>query len=413
MFCGECGAKNNSEDRFCSECGAPLVQEENKTNTNSSIVKKPRQPMSKRNKIIVGLVIIVIAILGVLYKIGSDITNPKTIANNYIKATVNQDGDKLYKYLEIEGDDTFISKDIFKELLKNSNTDSKKVENYKITEVQYSDEKLTATVKFTYTVEGSTSEKTSSVNLSKQKNKKFLIFDNWKVKDTSISSVTVENYKIKVTKGSKVTFAGVELTDKYLDKDDSTTKLDVYKLPVVFKSKTTIKTVLANGLEIEETVTPSTYAHTVDLDEDNLTAANKEKVISKIKESLATIYTSAIAKKPFSEIKSNFEYNQLDLKDLETSYTDFLSSLESSTNTLTSITFKDISIYDLSLDEDGNIKVKVKANFDYTVSYTNFSNEAATHDDTDYYYITAVLNYNNGSYYLVNINNLKTYFSRY
>ena len=220
MFCGECGAKNNSEDRFCSECGAPLVQEENKTNTNSSIVKKPRQPMSKINKIIVGLVIIVIAILGVLYKIGSDITNPKTIANNYIKATVNQDGDKLYKYLEIEGDDTFISKDIFKELLKNSNTDSKKVENYKITEVQYSDEKLTATVKFTYTVEGSTSEKTSSVNLSKQKNKKFLIFDNWKVKDTSISSVTVENYKIKVTKGSKVTFAGVELNDKYLDKDE-------------------------------------------------------------------------------------------------------------------------------------------------------------------------------------------------
>ncbi len=413
MFCGECGAKNNSEDRFCSECGAPLVQEENKTNTNSSVVKKPRQPMSKKNKIIVGVVIIVIAILGVLYKIGSDITNPKTIANNYIKATVNQDGDKLYKYLEIEGDDTFISKDIFKELLKNSNADSKKVENYKITEVQYSDEKLTATVKFTYTVEGSASEKTSSINLSKQKNKKFLIFDNWKVKDTSISSVTVENYKIKVTKGSKVTFAGVELTDKYLDKDDSTTKLDVYKLPVVFKSKTTIKTVLTNGLEIEETVTPSTYAHTVDLDEDNLTAANKEKVTSKIKESLTTIYTSAIAKKPFSEIKSNFEYNQLDLTDLETSYTDFLSSLESSTNTLTSITFKDISIYDLSLDEDGNIEVKVKANFDYTVSYTNFSNETTTHDDTDYYYITAVLNYNNGSYYLVNINNLKTYFSRY
>lgn len=413
MFCGECGAKNNSEDRFCSECGAPLVQEENKTNTNSSVVKKPRQPMSKKNKIIVGVVIIVIAILGVLYKIGSDITNPKTIANNYIKATVNQDGDKLYKYLEIEGDDTFISKDIFKELLKNSNADSKKVENYKITEVQYSDEKLTATVKFTYTVEGSASEKTSSINLSKQKNKKFLIFDNWKVKDTSISSVTVENYKIKVTKGSKVTFAGVELTDKYLDKDDSTTKLDVYKLPVVFKSKTTIKTVLTNGLEIEETVTPSTYAHTVDLDEDNLTAANKEKVTSKIKESLTTIYTSAIAKKTFSEIKSNFEYNQLDLTDLETSYTDFLSSLESSTNTLTSITFKDISIYDLSLDEDGNIEVKVKANFDYTVSYTNFSNETTTHDDTDYYYITAVLNYNNGSYYLVNINNLKTYFSRY
>lgn len=415
MFCGECGAKNKKTDAFCSECGAPLVHEETETTTTTNVVKKPRQPMSKKNKIIVAVIAAIVVVLGVGYKVGSDMTNPKAIAEDYIKASISQDGNKLYKYLELEGDTTFVSKKIFTELLKTNNTEASTIENYKITDVEYGDGKLTAKVKFTYTMKGSSSEKTSSISLTKQKDKKYVIFDNWKVSDTTSSSATMEDYEIKVTKGSTVTFAGVKLTDKYLDKDASTSKLDVYKLPQVFTTKTTLKAVLPSGMEIEEEVTPSSYysTHTVSFDEDSLTDAAKEKITTKAKEALTTIYTNAIAKKEFSEIKSNFEHGSIDLTSFETNYTDLVSDLEDASNTLTSINFTDISLYDLELNDDGYLEVEVKVNYDYTVTYTNWSDETETHNDTAYAYMKVVFAYEKDDYYLVDASSFKTYFSRY
>lgn len=414
MFCGECGAKNKKDDRFCLECGAPLVHEEEKENVTNTVVKT-RQPMSKKKKIIVAVVAIIVVILGIGYKVGSDMTNPKNIAKDYIQATIDQDGEKLYKYLVLEGDKTFVSKEIFKELLKENNSDSLKVENYKITDVEYGDGKLTAKVNFTYTMEGSSSENTSSINLTKQKDKKFLVFDNWKISDFTSTSTTMKDYKIKVTKGSTVTYAGVKLTDKYLDKDESTSKLDVYKLPLVFTTETVLKTVLPSGMEIEEAVTPSSYysTHTVSFDEDNLTDAAKEKIVTKTKEALTTIYTNAIAGKQFSEIKSNFEHDGLDLTNLEANYNDFVSDLKDAYNTLTSMTFTNLTLSDLELNDDGCLEVEVKANYDYTVSYTSWSDEVMTHEDSDYDYMSIVLTYDDGEYYLSDIDSLEDYFYRY
>lgn len=415
MFCGECGAKNKKQDRFCAECGAPLVQEEEqeKVTTNANVVKKPRQPMSKKNKIIIAVIAAVILLLGIGYKVGSSLTDPKKIADDYIQASIDQDANKLYKYLEIEGDKTFVSKKIFKDLLKTNGTEASSIENYAITGIEYGEGKLTAKVTFTYTMKDSSTERTSSISLTKQKEKKLLFFDSWKITDATASSAMMEDYTIKVAKGATVTYAGVKVTDKYLDKDASTSKLDVYVLPQVFKAKTTIKTVLANGLEIEETVTPSSYAHTVSFDEDSLTEAAKEKITTKAKEALTIIYTNAISKKTFSEFKSSFEHGSLDLTDLEKSYTDFVEELDDYSTTLTSISFTDVSIYDIDIDDDGNLEVKVRANYDYTVTYTSWDDEVKTHNDSDYAYITVVLAYDNGTYYLVDVDNLKEYFSRY
>ena len=415
MFCGECGAKNKKNDAFCSECGAPLEHEDEKQVVTTNVVKKSKQPMSKKNKIIIGVIAAMVLLLGIGYKIGSDITNPKAVAKNYIQATIDKDGDKLYKYLELDGDKTFVTKKIFKSLLKNSDIESSNVENYKITEVEYGDGKLSAKVKFTYTIKGSSSEKTDTVNLTKQKDKKFLFFDNWKIADMTAENLTMKDYTIKVAKGATVTYAGVKLTDKYLNKDESTSKLDVYVLPLVFTTETKLKTVLSNGLEIEETVTPSKYysTHTVSFDEDSLTESAKEKIVNKAKESLNTIYTNAIARKQFNEIKSNFEHEGLDLSDFESSYNEFVSDLEDAYSKLTSINFTDLSIYDLEIDEDGNLEVEVKVNYDYTVSYTNWDDEVETHEDSYYSYMTVVLAYDKDAYYLVNIDDLEDYFSRY
>ena len=263
-----------------------------------------------------------------------------------------------------------------------------------------------------YTTKNSSSEKTDTVNLTKQKGNKYLIFANWKISDLSADNILVEDFTLKVPKGAKVSFAGINVTEKYLNKDETTSKLDVYKLPKVFAAETTIKATLANGMEFEKKVTPSSYrdSYTLTFDEDNLSDASKEKLINRSKEVLTTVYTNAIAGKNFDEFKSNFEHKGVDLTKLGASYKEFLEDLQGSSRTLTSIEFTDMSIYDLSLNEDGNIEVEVRASFDYSIKYTSYSGEEKTDEDDDYKYITLTYAYDNNEYYLIDMDDLQYYF---
>lgn len=414
MFCGECGTKNKKGDAFCKECGSKLESVEVTTNkTKKEVSNAPKKPMAKSTKIIIGVVAVVVAALVALFIILGNITNPKNVAKEYIQAVVNKDGNKLYSYLSIEGDSTFVSKNVFNNYIKEKIKDDA-VTNYKITEVEYSTGKLQATVRFTYTTKNSSSEKTGKVTLTKDKSKKYLFFDNWKIND-SIDTAVVKDYTLKVTKGSTLTYGGIKVDKKYLASSKSSTEYDVYVLPQVFGYETVVKAVLPTGLEIEEKVTPSTYysTHTVSFDEDTLTDAAKNKIIEVVKKDLNTIYTSAIAKKSFADIKSNFDVKGIDLTKFEQSYNNFVIKLGNESNILTSFTVTNASIYDIDLDSNGYLEVEFKVNYDYAIKYTDYSNNEKTHSDSDYDYMTVTLTYKNGTYYLVNINELETYFSRY
>lgn len=414
MFCGECGTKNKKGDAFCKECGSKLESVEVTTNkTKKEVSNAPKKPMAKSTKIIIGVVAVVVAALVALFIILGNITNPKNVAKEYIQAVVNKDGNKLYSYLSIEGDSTFVSKNVFNNYIKEKIKDDA-VTNYKITDVEYSTGKLQATVRFTYTTKNSSSEKTGKVTLTKDKSKKYLFFDNWKIND-SIDTAVVKDYTLKVTKGSTLTYGGIKVDKKYLASSKSSTEYDVYVLPQVFGYETVVKAVLPSGLEIEEKVTPSTYysTHTVSFDEDTLTDAAKNKIIEVAKKDLNTIYTSAIAKKSFADIKSNFDVKGIDLTKFEQSYNNFVTKLGNESNILTSFTVTNASIYDIDLDSNGYLEVEFKVNYDYAIKYTDYSNNEKTHSDSDYDYMTVTLTYKNGTYYLVNINELETYFSRY
>lgn len=412
MFCGECGAKNKKGDAFCKECGAKLESVE-VASKPKKVNNTPKKPINKSTKIIIGVCALVVALVVTLFIVLGNMTNPKNIAKSYINAIVNKDGNKLYSYLNIEGDSAFVSKKVFDNYVKEELKDNT-ITNYKITDIEYSTGKLQATVKFTYTTKNSSSESTGKVTLTKEKSKKYLFFDNWKVSN-SIDTVVVKDYTIKVTKGSTLTYGGINVDKKYLDSSKSSTEYDAYVLPQVFGYETVVKAVLPTGLEIEEKVTPSTYysSHTVSFDEDTLTDAAKNKIIEVAKKDINTIYTSAIAKKSFADIKSNFDNKGIDLTKLEQSYNEFVSDLGSESNVLTSFTATSMSIYDIDLDSNGYLEVEFKVNYDYSIKYTDYSNNEKTHSDSDYDYMTINLTYKNGSYYLVDIDELETYFSRY
>ena len=414
MFCGECGTKNKKGDAFCKECGAKLeVVEVKKTKTKNVVNNTPKKPMTKSTKIIIGVIALVVVAFVALFVVLGNITNPKNVAKEYIQAVINKDGNRLYSYLNISGDSTFVSKKVFSDYVKEELEDTS-ITNYKITDVEYSTGKLQATVNFTYTTKNSSSESNGKVSLTKDKSKKYVFFDNWKISD-SINTTVVKDYTLKVTKGSKLTFGGINVDKKYLNSSKSSNEYDVYVLPQVFAYETVVKAVLPSGLEIEEKVTPSSYNsnHTVSFDEDSMTDAAKNKIIEVAKKDITTIYTSAIAKKSFADIKSNFNVSGNDLTKLEQSYNEFVSDLGSESNILTSFTVTDATVYDIDLDSNGYIDVEFKVNYDYTIKYNDYSNNEKTHSDSDYDYMDVKLTYNKGSYYLVDVSELKTYFSKY
>lgn len=419
MFCGECGTKNKKGSLFCAECGArvegsELEATEEKEEVEERKESKPKKPMSKKQKLAILAIVLVVAILGIGYKLGSDATSPKAIAKKYITALADSDWDYLYQYIGIEGDSTFASKDIFKDLMSENNAGTE-IANFKIKDVTYSSGNLNAEVDFVYTTKNNSSEQNGTVYLTKQKDKKYLFFDDWKISNFNKSSMVVEDYEIKVLKDSVVTYAGVEVDAKYKDANKSNEQYDVYLLPQVFMTSTTLKVVLASGLEVEDTVSPSSYytSYTLSFDEDSLSEAEKTKITNQVKEDLTLLYTKAIANTPFADFQSEFAKDGLDLTTLQNDYQELVTDLSDAYNVLTSINFTGAVINDVELTSAGNLEIDMRVNYDYTVSYTSWNDEVSTHSDSDYNYVTVVLNYDNGSYYLVGVDDLMTYFSRY
>ena len=413
MYCSACGAKCKEEDAFCGECGTAIKKEDRaslkieKTKVVEESKNKEGKPnpiISRKNKSLIVFLFVFVALLFGGYQFGRHMYSPKTVANHYIEAVKNNDTNELYKYLEMDGSDTtFVTKKVFQELMKEEKK-SKTIENYKITDITYGSGKLSATVSFKYTSKESSAESTGQVYLIKQSKKNLFIFDRWKVNNSNDTTV-VKDFTLKVPVGSKVTYAGIEVSDKYLQKNIDTSKIgssyDIYVLPQVFAMKTKVTASLANGITIEEDITPtSRYGSvTLNLTKDNLSDSVQKALSDRAKEIVSNLYSVAMERKSFADIKGTFE--------------EFVSSITSESNQLTKIDFKDSSIYNL-VAEGKNLKIRFKLKYDYTIKYKSyFSDEEQTHDDSSSSYITLIMGIDGNDYYLVDFENLVTYFSKY
>lgn len=417
MFCGECGAKLKKGDLFCGECGAKTEQTEEvkkvvkSTSDNSS--SSPKKPMDKKTKIIIAVVAVVAVGLFGLYQMFSNMYSPKEVAKDYIDALIKKDASKLYSYIELEGDKTFVTKKAFKTLLEDEDY-SVNIDNYTITDVEYATGKLSAKVTVSYTTKSSSSEKTKTISLTKAKDKKLLFFDNWQVADMSTDSMVTEDYEITVPKDSKVTFAGIKVDKKYLDKDESTDSEDVYVLPQVFKAETEINVELSNGIKITDEKTPSSYYnyYRFSFSLDKLSESNKKDLTKTFESDIKNLYKAAIEKKTWDDVKANYSKNKIDTTELEDAYSDFVDNIAGSSNTLKSIDFTDVELSNVSLN-DGDLVVRARAKYKYSIEYKSYSGEVTTKDDNDSSYITLTYKMTGKTYSLYDIRNITTYFSRY
>lgn len=400
MYCSECGATNRTDAIFCQECGKKI----NRKKRNFKI------KLQKKTKILIVLITLFIIMFGSASAVLLYMTSPKTIAKQYMEAIVKKDSDKLYQFLDLSKDKTFVTKELYQTFFNEEYAES--IENYQITDVYYGNGRLTATITFTYT-EISGSEKTMKVSLLKQKKKKLLFFDDWKIAPSVVENQVIEDYKIIVPKKAKVTYAGILVKDRYLKQEDSTETTDIYQLEQVFSFPTQIKVTLENGYEIEDIVIPSTYknSYTAKVSLSTLSKEEQEKFMQTIQADLTTLYEGAIKETPFVQLKLKIDSDQK--KEIENEYRQLTQSLKSAYNTLQTIKFTNISISSVKMTETGSLKFRFKANYQYSIRYLDTTLKEQTKSLNSYSYMELSYVVKKGEYYIVDANDLEDYFSRY
>ena len=173
------------------------------------------------------------------YKLSEVITNPEKIAYRYIVDVHNRNWNNLYNNLSLPSSD-FINKEM---LVKgNPSTDSMSVENYTISDIEFSSDKRNAVVTIDYNLPGVLKSMSTEVNLIKQSKKKYLIFDSWKV----VPEFVVADYEVKVPTNSQVTIGGVALYSNLIKNQDA--EFTYYEIPLIFDGKYEIKVVM-DGME--------------------------------------------------------------------------------------------------------------------------------------------------------------------
>lgn len=415
MFCAECGTKNEPGAQFCENCGHKL--EENVV--MSGATKAPKtgksfstkiKEMSKKNKIISAIVTVVIVAFIIVYFVLSSITNPKNIAEKFFNATMSYDVDAMYSFLDIESSE-FTTKEMFKKIKEDDiDGDIPKVLNYTVGKPVTSVDGLSTTVTITYVLDGRSSSDTADIKLIKNKNKKWLFFDDWKINVSGAD--IVKGYQIKVMKDSKVTVEGIEVNKKYIDKKESNDSFDVYTMPAMFGTSYDIVIDLPIGIELEDDIYVSKgSSYTYRLSLSSLSKDVQDKLSIAVKTNLQTLYDGVKDHKSFDDIRATFDYKDADLTTLKDVYEDLIGDIGDDI-TLTKIEFKDVTLSSVNIDENGNLYVSFKVTYDYSLSYQS-GDETKTHDSNDYDYMDLTFDYVDDEFKLVDASSLNTYFSKY
>lgn len=347
MFCEECGTKNKQGSAFCEKCGHKFEQQS---------VQREKKPMSKKNKIIIGIVVGVVALLTAAYFIIGAMFKPEKVALKYFKAYASKDADAIYNTLKLE-DSKFVSKKLLKEALEND--DEIELENVKVDDVEKDDDITIVTIK--YIEKGTTKESKAVIRLAKSSKKQWLVFDKWVVDP---SGIIAKDVTVSVPKDSTLKINGIKVPGKY--EKDVTGNTVYYKIPKMIKGKYTVKAELKNGIELEGEMKVSgnySYFYSSSL---GLAESSKKEVTKDIKESVDTIYQALIAKKDFSEIKDKFAEDYQ--SDFESIYNNTKSSVMTDYSTLKEFKINDIKVKSVSI-YDGKVSVTYEMNYDYKVAH--------------------------------------------
>lgn len=411
MFCEECGAKNKSGAAFCEECGHKFEVEKDvqKTEKKSEEPKgetkpaKEKKPMSTGKKVLIGCILVVVAALVAGYMFIANSLKPDKIALKYFKAYANKDAEKVYDVLSVN-DSEFVSKKLLTESFKNE--EKVKLANYSVEKTTKSDNGLSASVTIKYVEEGSSKEKTETVRLTKNKNKKYLFFDNWSVDS---SALVVEDYNISVPVDSKASINGVEIKDKY-KKDSYSSYYDSYTIPSILKGDYEIVAELKSGIKLSGKAKIQNDYSSFSSNSLKLESKTEEALVKEVKEKVKTIYDSIIEDKSFDDIKDSFDNDYSD--DFDYMYTNLKNYIMTDYNKLKEFEITNLKISSYNIYDD-ELKLTFQMKYNYKVEYKSGdeTKDYSKKDKTDTFYVDYKID--KKDYTISEISSLVSYFSHY
>lgn len=364
MFCPECGKKNRGEARFCENCGFKLesqvIQEPAQVATQQyqpSTPAVPRKPMSKKSKILIGSILFLCIGFFGLYKYVESITSPSAYAEKYFEGVMDAEWSEVYDTLDVEKVG-FINEENFKQA--QSDVEAQPYKSYEIKSVSEDISPSSSEVVIEYTPKGSSDQLQLYVSLNKQKAKKFLFFDDWKV---SPESFVASDYSIDIPAGATVSINGEKLDKDYLSTSNDYT--DTYVIPEIFTGNYDIKVTKEYMEDIKDTIAVQTFDGYY-LDNMELRSEVIDEITSQIPEILEKLYAAAIAGNGFTTIQSYFSSNPEDLDYLQEQYSYFVDDLYGDDG----IGLQNVSFdgFEYNTYADGS-DIYVDISFDYLADY--------------------------------------------
>lgn len=335
-------------------------------------------PMPGKKTITAILIVAVVAvILAVAYSVVGSFFGPERVAEEYFKAALSGDWEKVYGQIEVpEGE--LMSEENFLAVHSQDGTD---VKNLKVEKVNESD--FTCQYKAVYMLPGESNEMEDTVTLVKQNEKTLFFFPKWKI---SSEAFVASNYPIYAPEGYSIKVDGVELTpsetgigseDEYESYAGDTYRVDLF--------------VGTHTMEISaENREPSTLEFNVSRGSEGYTveqlALSEEAVADMqtvVKNFMSQLYVEAIQESGLSQ--DYMDYWVSDAGDLQATkeiqnsarylYEDFTEQLHSTR--YDSIKFTDMQfenyqseISDSYTMENGALAVQLYVTYEYSYAYT-------------------------------------------
>lgn len=263
-----------------------------------TVQRQPKKPMSIFSKIILAEFVIA-AVLGILFTMKvKEYVSPEYVAKQYFAAVMSGDGKRAYRMVQVEGDD-FINEEQFQNVVENMSHE--KVSNFQIKEKEKNKDSYTHYIEIDYRLKEDTNDYNMLLTLEKSKEKKWMLFDDWKV---NVGNYIVRDISIEAKKGSKITIDGKELSNDQISKQQNEAGNMVYTIPRMFQGE--YRVVITNDM-YEDIV----FEMNIDKEEEQyysrtgtiLKKETVEKVMETAKTDFKTLWESAGEKKSFSEVK--------------------------------------------------------------------------------------------------------------
>jgi len=415
MFCSECGTKNNEGSVFCQECGAKLGQQantqpvvENLENVQSvpnttnveALNQEPKNKGSfvdfiKKYKIAVIIGVVVVGLIAAYFIINSTVYSAENFVLKYAQAVISEDVKAQIEFADVYGESDFVTEKVINNKYKEQKL--KKIEQIRVlsdsevkklgssilkndtikdavesilgttdtsSSVSGLESSLAKTYVVEYILEGATSSKYMTVMITEHGDKNLLIFNKWKALGNDVIS---RNVVVTAAKDATVSIDGVKVSNKYLDKEESSSDESVYNVGTVLKDDVVIGVTLKNGLSFTRTV--DTYdKKNIDLTSYyslDLSSKSQKEVASVVKKFTEVYVGGAVKNEAFENVKSDDSISDelSGSSSFESDYNSLVTRYD--TVAIESFDIKNVEVTSATLSSSGVVTVRAKIEYDY------------------------------------------------